>query len=53
MSGTDKNSLLNSGEGDSVPENEPNKLLNVNLVHVTLHYSVNFGRHDTRREYSS
>jgi hypothetical protein len=40
MSETDKNSLPNSGEGASAPENEPNKLANVNLEHGTLHYSV-------------
>jgi hypothetical protein len=42
MSETEKNSLPNSGEalGDSVPENEPNKVANVNLEHGTLHYSV-------------
>ncbi len=40
MSETEKNSLPNSGEGDSAPENEPNKLANMNLEHGTFHNSV-------------
>jgi hypothetical protein len=39
-SNTEKNSLANSEEGGSAPENEPKELVNVNLVHGTLHYSV-------------
>jgi hypothetical protein len=40
LSETEQNRLPNSGEGNSASENEPNKLVDVNLVSGTLHYSV-------------
>ena len=40
MSETENNSLANADECHSAPENEPKEMVNVNLVHGTLHYSV-------------
>ena len=40
MSETEKNSVTNADECHSASGNEPEDIVDVNLVHGTLHYSV-------------